>query len=156
MCNSFLNHVFLYILISFSMFLVWMFCYQHVFNGWNQFWKVYQFYIQIWSPCTFSVGFGIFFFLMPLFVTHCSLYVPLLPVLLMLYCLSFPEAGSQSLSFLFYRLEDQTKKLHKDMKKSTEADLGVFYLQRVCCRLVGHWSTLVHQHTWCCLAGFRG
>lgn len=26
---------------------------------------------------------------------------------------------------LSYRLEDQTKKLHKDMKKSTEADLGV-------------------------------
>lgn len=29
--------------------------------------------------------------------------------------------------FLFsvHRLEDQTKKLHKDMKKSTEADIGV-------------------------------
>uniref|UniRef100_A0A8D0D665 Bridging integrator 3 n=1 Tax=Sander lucioperca TaxID=283035 RepID=A0A8D0D665_SANLU len=28
-------------------------------------------------------------------------------------------------SFLSYRLEDQTKKLHKDMKKSTEADLAM-------------------------------
>lgn len=28
--------------------------------------------------------------------------------------------------FSSFRLEDQTKKLHKDMKKSTEADLGVF------------------------------
>lgn len=34
------------------------------------------------------------------------------------------------LKFLYFfsvlRLEDQTKKLHKDMKKSTEADIGVF------------------------------
>jgi len=28
-------------------------------------------------------------------------------------------------SFFFFRLEEQTKKLHKDMKKSTEADLGL-------------------------------
>lgn len=29
--------------------------------------------------------------------------------------------------FSSFRLEDQTKKLHKDMKKSTEADLGVLH-----------------------------
>lgn len=35
----------------------------------------------------------------------------------------------KTLFCLIHRLEDQTKKLHKDMKKSTEADLGVLSLQ---------------------------
>lgn len=39
----------------------------------------------------------------------------------------------QSSLFSSFRLEDQTKKLHKDMKKSTEADLGLLPARALIC-----------------------
>lgn len=102
------------------------------------------------------IGCTLFSWLMRSFAIHFSPYFTLLPVVLTLYWVTrqkLPDNHSCNL-LSSYRLEDQTKKLHKDMKKSTEADLGVFCHQPVCSCLVGHWSPLVHQHTWCCMAGF--
>ena len=58
----------------------------------------------------------------------------------------YPRIWTEKTTFpLFYRLEDQTKKLHKDMKKSTEADIGVLLTQ--CSYLISLWKK--HSH-WSC------
>ena len=110
--------------------------------------------VYVFFCCFFFLLFPILFLTNTIVGYTLQFIFPVVVVLLMLYCITRPETDWKSFFFLSYRLEDQTKKLHKDMKKSTEADLGVFCHQPACYLLVCHWSPLVHQHTWCCLSGF--
>ncbi len=113
--------------------------------------------------CTFTISFHVTFVIYSCSVSDCFclLYISahISHCFQCYWCFTVlpdQKLANNHSSFLSYRLEDQTKKLHKDMKKSTEADLGVFCHQPMCYHRVCHWSPLVHQHTWCCLAGFSG